>query len=163
MKLAALGLVCAVLSGAGLAQHNASAHDQHMADVKKYGAEAMGFDQDKTTHHFRLHKDGGAVEAQANDSADTDSIAQIRDHLKQQAKRFAVGDFAAPQHTHGQVPPGVETMIKLRSKIQYEFQPTERGGRLRITTSDAQALAAVHDFLRFQIEDHATDDKTSIK
>ncbi|HYN14449.1 MAG TPA: hypothetical protein VES66_01500 [Terriglobales bacterium] len=163
MNFATLGLVCVVLSSFCLVQHDASVHDQHMADVKKHGAEAMGFDQDKTTHHFRLYKDGGAVEVQANDSADTASIGQIRDHLKQQAKKFAVGDFAAPQHTHGQVPPGVDTMTRLRSKIQYEFQPTERGGRLRITTADAQALAAVHDFLRFQIEDHRTGDKTSVE
>ena len=146
-----------------LAQHDPSVHDQHMADVKKHGAEAMGFEQDKTTHHFRLYKDGGAVEVAAKDPADTASIGQIRDHLKQQAKNFAAGDFAAPQHTHGQVPPAVDTMTKLRAKIQYDFQSMERGGRLRITTADAQALAAVHDFLRFQIEDHATGDKTSVE
>lgn len=146
-----------------LAQHDPQSHQQHMADVKKHGAEAMGFDQDKTTHHFRLYKDGGAVEVQAKDPADTASVGQIRDHLKQQAKKFAAGDFGAPEHTHGQVPPGVETMTKLRSKIQYEFQPMERGGRLRITTADAQALAAVHQFLRFQIEDHATGDETSVE
>jgi len=157
-------LVCfSILSALCLAQHDASAHDQHMADVKKHGAEAMGFDQEKTTHHFRLYRDGGAVEVQANDPADTASIGQIRDHLKQQAKKFAAGDFGAPQHTHGQVPPGVETMTRLRSKIQYEFQSTERGGRLRITTADAQALAAVHQFPRFQIEDHGTGDKTSVE
>jgi hypothetical protein len=163
MNLATVGLMCVALGGVALAQHDASVHDQHMADVKKHGAEAMGFDQNKTTHHFRLYKDGGAVEVQANDPADTASIGQIRDHLKQQAKRFSAGDFGVPQHTHGRVPPGTETMTRLRSKIQYEFQPTERGGRLRITIADAQALAAVHQFLRFQIEDHATGDKTSIE
>jgi len=163
MNLATVALMCAALSSAALAQHDASAHDQHMADLKKHGAEAMGFDQDKTTHHFRLYKDGGAVEVAAKDPADAASIGQIRDHLKQQAKKFAAGDFGAPQHTHGQVPPGVDTMTRLRSKIQYEFQSTERGGRLRITTADAQALAAVHQFLRFQIEDHGTGDKTSVE
>jgi len=152
-----------LVSGMCLAQHDPSAHDQHMADVKQHGAEAMGFDQDKTTHHFRLYKDGGAVEVRANDPADTASIRQIRDHLKEQGKKFATGDFGAPQHTHGQVPPGVETMTRLRSKIQYDFQSTERGGRLRITTADTQALAAVHDFLRFQIRDHETGDKTSVE
>ena len=146
-----------------LAQHDPQSHQQHMADVKKHGAEAMGFDQDKTTHHFRLYKDGGAVEVQANDPADTASIGQIRNHLKEQARKFAAGDFSAPQHTHGQVPPGVETMARLRSKIQYEFQSTESGGRLQITTTDTKALAAVHDFLRFQIKDHATGDKTSVE
>jgi hypothetical protein len=157
-------LVCfSILSALGPAQHDASAHDQHMADVNKHGAEAMGFDQDKTAHHFRLYKDGGAVEVAVKDPADTASIGQIRDHLKQQAKNFAAGDFAAPQHTHGEMPPGVDTMTRLRSKIRYEFQSTEGGGRLRITTADAQALAAVHDFLRFQIEDHVTGDKTSVE
>ena len=134
-----------------------------MADVKKHGTEAMGFDQDKTTHHLRLYKDGGAVEVQANDPADTTSIGQIRDHLKEQAKKFAAGDFGAPQHTHGQMPPGVETMTRLRPQIRYEFQSTESGGRLRITTADAQALAAVHDFLRFQIREHATGDSTKVE
>jgi len=157
-------LVCfSILGALGLAQHDASAHDQHMADVKQHGAEAMGFDQDKTTHHFRLYKDGGAVEVAVKDPADTSSIGQIRDHLKQQAKKFAAGDFAVPQHTHGQMPPGVDTMTRLRSTIRYEFQSTEGGGRLRITTADAQALAAVHDFLRFQIEDHGTGDKTTVE
>jgi len=162
MKLAIITLVCVALNGITLAQHDASTHQQHMADLNQHGAEAMGFDQNKTTHHFRLYKDGGAVEVQAKDPADTVSIGQIRDHLKQQAKKFAAGDFGAPQHTHGQVPPGVEAMTKLRSKIQYEFESMEHGGRLRITTADAQALAAVHQFLRFQIEDHATGDKTSV-
>jgi hypothetical protein len=157
-------LVClSILSAPGLAQHDSSAHEQHMADLTKHGAEAMGFDQDKTTHHFRLYKDGGAVEVRANDPADTASIRQIRDHLKEQAKKFAAGDFSAPQHTHGRTLPGVDTMTRLRSKIQYDFQSTKRGGRLRITTTDAQALAAVHDFLRFQIKDHATGDKTNVE
>ena len=162
MKLATIALVCFALTGIGLAQHDSSSHQQHMAELNKHGAEAMGFDQDKTTHHFRLYKDGGAVEVQAKDPADTASIGQIRDHLKQQAKKFAAGDFGAPQHTHGQVPSGVETMTRLRSKIRYEFESMEQGCRLRITTADAQALAAVHQFLRFQIEDHATGDKTSV-
>jgi len=163
MRFIAVLFCFSILGALGLAQHDASAHEQHMADVKQHGAEAMGFDQDKTTHHFRLYKDGGAVEVAAKDPADTSSMGQIRDHLKQQAKKFAAGDFSAPQHTHGQMPPGVETMTRLHAKIQYEFQATEGGGRLRITTADAQALAAVHDFLRFQIEDHVTGDKTSVE
>jgi hypothetical protein len=35
---------------------------QHQADVEKHGDEAMGFPHDKTTHHFRLYSDGGAIE-----------------------------------------------------------------------------------------------------
>jgi hypothetical protein len=35
---------------------------QHQADVEKHGDEAMGFPHDKTTHHFHLLTDGGAIE-----------------------------------------------------------------------------------------------------
>ena len=34
--------------------------------------------------------------------------------------------------------------------------------RVRITTKDSAALAAIHEFLRFQIEDHRTGDRTEI-
>jgi hypothetical protein len=39
---------------------------------------------------------------------------------------------------------------------------TENGGRVLIETKDAEALAAVHEFLRFQIEDHQTGDPTEV-
>jgi len=44
---------------------------QHQADVEKHGDEAMGFPHDKTTHHFRLYSDGGAIEVTANDGKDS--------------------------------------------------------------------------------------------
>jgi hypothetical protein len=34
-----------------------------------------------------------------------------------------------------------------------KFEETPGGGRVRITTKDPEALAAVREFLRFQIED----------
>ena len=152
-----------LISSLCVGQHDPQSHQQHMADVKKHGAEAMGFDQDKTTHHFQLYREGGAIQVQANDPEDTASIAHIREHLKQQAKRFAEGDFGAPQHIHGQVPLGVETMSRLRSMIAYDFQPVDRGGRLRITTTDEQALLAVHKILKFQIEEHGTGDPAKVE
>ena len=153
-------LLGALLTSAAVAHHNQSEHEHHMAQIKKQGAEAMGFDQDKTTHHFRLYEDGGAVEVQANDAADSVSTEHIRAHL--QAK-FAAGDFSAPHHTHSQLPPGAAMMKKLRSRIRYGYQPLDHGGRLRIITRDPLALTAVHDFLLFQIEDHATGDPKSVE
>jgi hypothetical protein len=50
-------------------------------------------------------------------------------------------------------------MSRLKSEIVYAFEGTERGGRIRITTQNAEALAAVHEFLRFQIQDHQTGDE----
>jgi hypothetical protein len=47
-------------------------------------------------------------------------------------------------------------MKRLKSKIIYQAENTVHGAQLRITTQDAEALAAIHSFLRFQIQDHRT-------
>src|SRR5215467_14343812 len=54
---------------------------QHQSDVEKHGDQAMGFPHDKSTHHFRLYADGGAVEITANDAADSQNVQAIRSHL----------------------------------------------------------------------------------
>jgi hypothetical protein len=64
---------------------------------------------------------------------------------------------------HDQTPPGVLVMQRLKAEIKYEFEKTERGGRVRITTGNAEALAAIHDFLRFQIKEHETGDSLEVK
>lgn len=48
--------------------------------------------------------------------------------------------------------------IGLRDRIRYANGQTSVGGRVRITTQDAQALDAVHAFLLFQIIEHKTGD-----
>jgi diacylglycerol kinase family enzyme len=75
---------------------------------------------------------------------------------------FASGDFSAPMLIHSQNPPGSETMKRLRETIQYKLENTEHGARIRITTKNADAVAAVHEFLRFQIRDHQTGDSTEV-
>jgi len=136
----------------------ALAQDTHHDAVDKRGDHVMGFSHEKTTHHFRLYKDGGAIEVTANDPTDTASRDQIQMHLGHIAKMFAAGDFNAPMLIHDRVPPGVPVMQRLKAEVKYEFQKTGRGGMVRITTSNAEAIAAVHEFLRFQIDDHRTGD-----
>ncbi len=126
--------------------------------MMKRGDQAMGFSHEKTTHHFLLATDGGSIEIQANDAKDTASQDQIREHLTHIAKLFAAGDFEAPMFIHGATPPGVPAMKKLRDQIQYKFEEMDRGARVRITTKNAEALEAIHQFLRFQISDHQTGD-----
>ena len=79
------------------------------------------------------------------------------------AVKFSQGDFAIPMLIHATVPPGVETMKRLKRKITYEAENTERGAQLRITTHDAEALTAIHSFLRFQIQDHQTGDSLEVQ
>jgi hypothetical protein len=71
---------------------------------------------------------------------------------------FTAGDFQVPMFIHDTVPPGASVMESKRGAIIYAFEATEDGGRVRITTADAEALKAIHQFLDFQIEDHRTGD-----
>lgn len=146
-------------------QHPAQGHGHgsHAEGVNKRGDHVMGFDHKKTTHHFLLHPDGGSIEVTANDADDRESRDQIRKHLGHIAKMFAGGNFKAPMLIHDQVPPGVTVMQRLKSEIKYDFEETKRGAKVRVRSSNAEALAAVHEFLRFQIKDHETGDSTEVK
>ncbi len=143
-------------------QHSGMNHDAHTAQVNERGDQAMGFSHRKTTHHFRLFPDGGAIEVTTNDVADAASLNQIRSHLTHLPQMFAAGNFDAPVLTHGRAPNGVLVMQRLKNAINYKYEDTERGGRVRITTANVEALAAVHEFLRFQINDHQTGDTLEV-
>jgi hypothetical protein len=137
-------------------------HEEHLrqmrkdAELKKRGAIAMGFDQDRTTHHFRTAADGGTIEVEVNDPADAASRAQIRAHLKEIAAAFSRGDFDKPFQTHAEVPPGVPAMTRLKDAIAFTYRDTPNGGRVQIRTTNVEAIEAVHAFLEYQIREHHT-------
>jgi hypothetical protein len=135
---------------------------QHQADLAKHGDEAMGFPHDKTSHHFRLYLDGGAIEVTVNDSKDSQNMQAIRSHLTHIVTMFSNGEFSIPMFVHDQVPPGVPVMKEKRAEISYSFDELPAGGRVRLKTRSPDALKAIHEFLRFQIADHHTGDATDI-
>ncbi len=137
--------------------------DAHHAAVNEKGDHVMGFSHEKTTHHFRLYPDGGAIEVEANDPKDTASRDQIRTHLSHIARMFADGNFNAPMLIHDQTPPGVPVLQRLKSEVTYRFEETRLGGRVSISTKNAEAVSAVHEFLRFQISDHQTGDSGAVE
>lgn len=137
-------------------------HGGHLDDVNRRGDDAMGFSHAKTAHHFLLKTDGGVIQVEANDASDTASRDQIRQHLKHIAKKFSEGDFAAPMFIHAQTPPGVPAMQRLKADIKYEFEELGRGGLVRISTNNSEAVKAIHEFLRFQIKDHQTGDSGEV-
>jgi hypothetical protein len=139
-------------------QHQSAAGNQHDHEMKGRGDLGMGFSQDKTTHHFWLSKDGGAIQVTADSNEDHASIDQIRMHLKHIAQYFQAGDFNIPMFVHDQIPPGVPMMKKLKNEITYRFEDTENGGRVVIHSSNSEAITAIQEFLQFQIREHKTGD-----
>ena len=162
MKAIIAIVFASVLPLATLVAQHEHGSSQHQADVEKHGDQAMGFPHDKTTHHFLLYSDGGAIEVAVNDSKDAENLQAIRSHLKYIAALFSNGDFSLPMFIHDQVPPGVPVMKEKRAQISYSFEQRPNGGLVRIRTADLKALKAIHDFLRFQIEDHHTGDSKEI-
>jgi hypothetical protein len=131
--------------------------------MNERGEKGMGFSQTATTHHFLLNSNGGVIQVEAKDSADSTNRNQIRMHLGHIAKAFQSGDFDIPMFVHDTVPPGVPEMKRLRKDIQYSFVETTNGGRVVISSTNKEALEAIHRFLRFQIEEHKTGDPMDVR
>ena len=138
-------------------------HQSHDAVVESHGDQAMGFPHEKTTHHFRMLDDGGAIEVAVNDPSDKPNMEAIRSHLSHIEAMFRSGDFSAPMFIHDGVPPGVTTMKLMKGAIRYGYGDTSTGGKVRLQSMDAVAVAAIHDFLRFQITEHKTGDSLEVQ
>jgi hypothetical protein len=144
--------------------HGAGQQQQsHEHGVDSRGDQAMGFDHARTTHNFILKRDGGFIQAEAREAADSESRDQIRRHMQEIARKFAAGDFNAPQFIHERVPPGVPEMKRMKSEITYSYEDLERGARVKVSSANPKAVAAIHRFLRFQIADHRTGDPTAVQ
>ena len=147
------------LAGANAGQQSTSQMHPHL---NQRGAQVMGFDQDKTAHHFYLYEDGGAIDVSVKDAADKTNLEAIRAHLPHIVTMFKDGNFEAPMLVHGKEVPGTPEMRKVKDTITWKYEESARGGRVTISTTSAEALKAVHAFLRYQITDHKTGDSLDI-
>lgn len=131
------------------------AADSAFAAVQARGGDprAMGVDQSTSVHRFDALADGGRIELQRG-GEDSAGVATIRAHLRQVAAAFAAGDFRTPAFVHARAVPGTAVMAARRGAIAYAYRDLPRGGEVRITTRDAEALRAVHAFIAFQRADH---------
>lgn len=153
--------VCVTL---GLVAQTASQADHHAGVVQRGESHAgMAFSQTTTIHHFTLTLYGGIVQVTANDPKNTQQIQNIQMHIKHIAEMFSQGDFSIPHFVHDGTPPGVPTMKELKDSIRYSAEPLSDGGRIKIETRSPEGVAAIHDFLRFQIKEHETGDPTTVQ
>jgi hypothetical protein len=158
-----ISVLCVLVSVASIPVSLAARQEHHGANTER-AAMVMGFDQARTTHHFLLFDDGGAIEVSVNDAADAKNRDAIRSHLPHIATMFGEGNFDAPMLVHDSTSvPGTQLMIERKAVIRYQYAETMAGGRVNIVTSDPDALAAVHAFLKFQIADHKTGDPIVVR
>jgi hypothetical protein len=127
--------------------------DPAFAAMQRRGQMAMGVDQYTSTHSFDALPDGGRIEL-LRDIADTLGIRQIQAHLRLIEHAFQAGDFSTPEFVHLQKMPGTDVMARKHDLIVYRYSPLPRGGEVRMTTSDPEALAAIHAFIAAQRGEH---------
>lgn len=127
--------------------------DSAFTDLQVRGEITMGVDQYTSIHLFDDLSDGGRIELQRNED-DSAGVEQIRQHLQHIAHAFAAGDFSDPTSVHGHEMPGTAVMAQKKDVIAYRYAPLPRGGEVRITTSDPEALRAIHAFMAAQRGEH---------
>ena len=123
------------------------------AALQARGEMAMGVDQYTSTHLFDALPDGGRIEFRY-DREDPEAIATIREHLQEIQAAFSAGDFSTPAFVHAEEVPGADVMAARADHIEYAYHELPRGGELRLTTSDPEALDAIRAFMAFQRDDH---------
>jgi hypothetical protein len=164
MRIIPLALAAALaVSTAACARHTPHDHAAHhptaqaadtgFAALQDRGARAMGVNQYTSTHRFDSLVDGGRIELQRG-TDDPEGVATIRAHLRSIAQAFGEGDFRTPGFVHAGTVPGTDVMAARRALVRYTYRDLPRGGEVRITTADAEALRAIHAFLAFQRGDH---------
>lgn len=130
-------------------------HAQHQAAMDRRGNHAMGFDQGKARHTFATSERGGTIQVVAIDAKDQQTITQIRAHLREIARLFKAGDFSKPLFIHARNPPGTDTLKARRADIEYRYADVPSGGTVTLSSTAADAVAAIQAYLQFQQTEHA--------
>src|ERR1017187_3160144 len=91
MRLKTILTVLVLASAIQAQQASPQTPEQQHCAMMKRGDAGMGFSHEKTTHHFVLRKDGGAIQVSVNDPKDAASRDQMRMHLSHIAKMFSAG------------------------------------------------------------------------
>jgi hypothetical protein len=85
---------------------------------------------------------GGAIELRAADEGSRDGLRQ---HLRSVRRAFANG--GVPPLAGLRPSASASTLGSYREVIDYTFEETAHGGRIRITTTNSEALGIVHRYL----------------
>ena len=127
---------------------------ENRAEEPRRSPGLFGFDREAATPRIILSRTGGAIRVTVNDPEDAQMAGQIGIRLRNAATQFAHGNFSTPLQTYGQTSPGVRTMRQLHDKIVFTAHAIDGGGELILSSEDAKAVEAIHQFLRSQSQGH---------
>jgi hypothetical protein len=145
----------AVLLGALLVVSGCADDDvaQRQAEVAEAGSMVMPFDLDRSTHVFEK-TDFGGIQVVASDDGDVEQVRLIREHLAEEAERFAQGDFHDPAMIHGDDMAGMHALVMGHDRVTIVYRDVQDGGEIRYETDDEALIQAIHDWFDAQVSDH---------
>src|SRR5262249_40896130 len=91
-----------------------------------------------TAKRVFLDKEGGIIEVRAAHTEDKATREAVRQELQTEARSHSLK-------------PATPAMDEHKNDIRYKYEKTNRGGRIRIVTNNQDALKAVQEFLRTQM------------
>ena len=133
----------------------ASANRQAM--IHEQSSAVMPFDLDRTTHVFKSTEIGGIETVIVKDSADSQQIALIQQHLEDETMRFREGDFGDPTSIHGTGMPGLAELAAGASKFTFSYAALPNGAQINYETNDPRLIDALHRWFAAQLADHGHD------
>src|SRR5678815_3086692 len=107
-----------------------------MVVVSLLAGVAYAKEKEFPSRRFFLDKNGGGIEMRVTDPKDLKARAAVQQELQQAVQDQTMSSPA---------------MKDYQRDIQYRYEQTDRGGRLRIETKNPEALRAIQDYLRSQI------------
>jgi hypothetical protein len=137
-----------------LASTGVGAPPTRQEEVAKRGAQVMPFDLEQTMHMFQPLEDGGRQTVTAKDPANSQQIALIQAHLREEAAKFRQGDFSDPAKIHGEDMPGLAALKAGAGHIDVQYTPLSNGAQIQYTTQDRALIAALHQWFAAQRSDH---------
>ena len=152
----AAALTTMLLLGCGGARQSLASRQ---ADVAARGAQVMPFDLSKTRHVFESLPDGGLQTVTALDAGDTLQVRLIREHLQDEAARFARGDFEDPMAIHGHAMPGIAELRRDATRLGVAYAPVPGGATIRYRSDEPSLVAALHTWFEAQRMDHGAAGK----
>lgn len=115
-------------------------------------------DHGAATHHsvgprFDSLPDGGRMVMRAPDG-DNAAVAKIREHLAMVTRGMSAGDTAVANHI---MLPGIATLTALGAQIRYMYTERPGGGEVRMASTSADGVRAIHSFIACAIAYHTID------
>lgn len=147
--------VLAVLATLGVLYGTGALPSQSWQEaVAERGAEVMPFDLERTTHVFEATGSGGVEKVTVDEPADNEQISLIRGHLREEASKFARGDFSEPAEIHGENMPGLRELEARSERIEFRYAELPNGAQIEYAAEDPALVSALHRWFEAQLSDH---------